>query len=180
MDAILQMIFSDAFLWMKSFVFWLKFHWSLFLRVQLTNNPALFKIMAWCRIGDKPLSEPMLAQFTDHIYVALGGDELTIVQKSCNVVSSSFAQTYLWTAWCDWYALIQFGCFSKWFILCLIFLFCCDKHMYICIWSSWQICLALSGPNKMAAILQTTFWNTFSWMKIVDSNSIGICSKGTN
>ena len=36
--AILQTIFSDAFLWMKSFVFWLKFHWSLFLNVQLTIN----------------------------------------------------------------------------------------------------------------------------------------------
>ena len=28
-----QTIFSDEFSWMKSFVFWLKFHWSLFLRV---------------------------------------------------------------------------------------------------------------------------------------------------
>ena len=36
MAAILQTIFWDAFSWMKSFVFWLKFHWSLFLRVQLT------------------------------------------------------------------------------------------------------------------------------------------------
>ena len=31
-----QTIFSDAFSWMKKFVFWLKFHWRLFLRVQLT------------------------------------------------------------------------------------------------------------------------------------------------
>ena len=31
-----QMIFSEAFSWMKNFVFWLKFHWSLFLMVQLT------------------------------------------------------------------------------------------------------------------------------------------------
>ena len=36
MAAISQTIISDAFLWMKSFVFWLKFHWSLFPRVQLT------------------------------------------------------------------------------------------------------------------------------------------------
>ena len=36
MTAISQTIFSDAFLWMKSFVFWLKFHWGLFLGVQLT------------------------------------------------------------------------------------------------------------------------------------------------
>ena len=35
MAAISQMIYSDAFSWMKSFVFWLKFHWSLLLRVQL-------------------------------------------------------------------------------------------------------------------------------------------------
>ena len=36
MAAISQMIFSDAFSWMKNFVFWLKFYWCLFLRVQLT------------------------------------------------------------------------------------------------------------------------------------------------
>ena len=36
MAAIQQTIFSDAFSWMKSSVFWLKFHSSLFLRVQLT------------------------------------------------------------------------------------------------------------------------------------------------
>ena len=29
------------------------------------NIPALVQIMAWRRIGDKPLSEPMLTQFTD-------------------------------------------------------------------------------------------------------------------
>ena len=31
----------------------------------IKNNPAIVYIMAWRRIGDKPLSEPMLAQFTD-------------------------------------------------------------------------------------------------------------------
>ena len=36
MAAILQTIYSDTFSWMKSFVFWLKFLWSLFLRAQLT------------------------------------------------------------------------------------------------------------------------------------------------
>ena len=29
------------------------------------NNPALVQMMAWRRPGDKPLSEPMLTQFTD-------------------------------------------------------------------------------------------------------------------
>ena len=31
MAAISQNVFSNAFLYMKSFVFWLQFHWSLFL-----------------------------------------------------------------------------------------------------------------------------------------------------
>ena len=31
----------------------------------IDNNPALVHIMAWCRIGDKPLFEPMLTRFTD-------------------------------------------------------------------------------------------------------------------
>ena len=32
---------------------------------EIDNNTALVQIMAWRRIGDKPLSEPMLTQFTD-------------------------------------------------------------------------------------------------------------------
>ena len=38
MATISQMIFSDTFPWMKSFVFWFKFYLNLFLRVQLTST----------------------------------------------------------------------------------------------------------------------------------------------
>ena len=31
----------------------------------IDNKPALVQVMAWCWTGDKPLSEPMLTQFTD-------------------------------------------------------------------------------------------------------------------
>ena len=34
-------------------------------RSPVDNKPALVQVMAWCRIGDKPLSEPMFTQFTD-------------------------------------------------------------------------------------------------------------------
>ena len=37
MIVISQTIFSDIFSWMKRFVFWLKLHLSLYLRVQLTS-----------------------------------------------------------------------------------------------------------------------------------------------
>ena len=32
---------------------------------QINNIPALVQIMVWRQIGDKPLSEPMMAQFND-------------------------------------------------------------------------------------------------------------------
>ena len=43
MAAISQTTFSDAFLWMKIVVFWLKCHWSLFLRVKLTTFQHWFR-----------------------------------------------------------------------------------------------------------------------------------------
>ena len=59
--------------------FWLKFHWILFLRVQLTITQHLF--------GAKPLSEPMLTPLTE-IYVALVGDKLIITWIKTLVPSS--------------------------------------------------------------------------------------------
>ena len=35
----------------------------------INNIPALVQIMAWCRPGDKPLSEPMMVSLTAHICV---------------------------------------------------------------------------------------------------------------
>ena len=43
MDAISQTPFSNAFSWMKMFEFRLKFHWSLFPRVQLTISQHWFR-----------------------------------------------------------------------------------------------------------------------------------------
>ena len=58
-----QTIFSNDFSWMKSFVFWFKFHWSVFLGVQLKISQHWLK--HWCQTGNKPLFKPMLTQFTD-------------------------------------------------------------------------------------------------------------------
>ena len=43
MAAILQTTFSNAFSWMKIYKFRLRFHWSLFPRVQLTIYPHWFR-----------------------------------------------------------------------------------------------------------------------------------------
>ena len=34
-------------------------------RGPIDNKPALVQVMVWRRTGDKPLPEPMMAQFTD-------------------------------------------------------------------------------------------------------------------
>ena len=61
MAAVFQTTFSNAFSWMKIYIP-LKF----VPKGSMTNIPALVQIMAWCRAGDKPLSEPMLVVcFTD-------------------------------------------------------------------------------------------------------------------
>ena len=44
-------------------------------KVRINNMPALVQIMAWCRPGDKPLSEPMMVSLLTH-NASLGLNEL--------------------------------------------------------------------------------------------------------
>ena len=60
-----QSIFSGAFSWMESVVFWLKLHWSLFLMVKLTINQHWPQVIIWTN------ADPIHWR----IYAALGGDE---------------------------------------------------------------------------------------------------------
>ena len=48
----------------------------------IDNKWALVQVMAWRWTGDKPLSEPMLTQFTDAYmrHYSVGGDELNVKQ----------------------------------------------------------------------------------------------------
>ena len=76
MAAISQMVFSNAFLLMKNCVFWLKFRWRLFLRVQMTTiqhsglgnglAPNRRQAIIWTNVD--PIHRS--------IYAARGGDEL--------------------------------------------------------------------------------------------------------
>ena len=61
-DAIFRSIFVNE----KFLYFFIKISPNLFPEGPMDNNTALVWIMAWRRIGDKPLSEPtMLTRFTD-------------------------------------------------------------------------------------------------------------------
>ena len=60
MAAIFQTTFSSAFPWIS-----LKF----VPKVRINNISPLVQIMAWCRSGDKPLSEPVMVSLLTHICV---------------------------------------------------------------------------------------------------------------
>ena len=64
-----QTTFSNVFSSIKMLEFRLKFLWSLFLKVPIKTMPALMQIMAWCRPGEKPLSEPLRVRLPPHICV---------------------------------------------------------------------------------------------------------------
>ena len=75
MDAISQTIFSSAFSGMEMFEFRLKFHWSLFLRVQLTIFQHWFR--KW--LGAVQTTSHYLNQWWldyQRIYASLGLNEL--------------------------------------------------------------------------------------------------------
>ena len=68
MDIISHTTSSSAFSWMKIFYFVLKFHWILFLSIQLT----IYSIGSENGLApsrDKPLSEPIMVHLPTHIYV---------------------------------------------------------------------------------------------------------------
>ena len=48
---------------------WIKISLKFVPKVRINNIPALVPIMAWRRIGDKPLSEPMMVNLLTHICV---------------------------------------------------------------------------------------------------------------
>ena len=78
MNAISQTTFSSAFSWMKMFEFRLKFHWNMFLRVQLT----IFQHWLRLWLGAGQATSHYLNQWWSvyrRIYASLGLNEL--IQK---------------------------------------------------------------------------------------------------
>ena len=69
MDAISQTIFSSVFFLNENV--WIPKTISLKFvpKGPINNIPSLVQIMAWCRPGDKPLSEPMMVSSLTHICV---------------------------------------------------------------------------------------------------------------
>ena len=73
-DDIFKCIFLNENLWVSVNVS-LKF----VPKGQINNIPALVLIMAWRRIGDKPLYEPMMISLLMHIFASFGLNNLTLI-----------------------------------------------------------------------------------------------------
>ena len=61
-------IFKRIFLFENVWI-WIKISLKFIPKVRINNIPSLVQIMAWCRIGDKPWSEPMMVNLMTHICV---------------------------------------------------------------------------------------------------------------
>ena len=59
-DGIFKCFFVNGKVWIA-----IKISLILFPKGSINNKRTLTQIMTWCRTGDKPLSEPMVALFTD-------------------------------------------------------------------------------------------------------------------
>ena len=70
-DDIFNYIFLNENIWIS-----IKISLKFVPKGLFDNIPALVEIMAWCRSGDKPLSEPMMVSLPTHIYVSFGLNEL--------------------------------------------------------------------------------------------------------
>ena len=65
MDVILQVTFSISFLFYVNLLNLTQIWLNFIPKGPINNNPALVQIMAWHQSDDKPLSEQMMAWFTD-------------------------------------------------------------------------------------------------------------------
>ena len=75
-DDIFKWIFFNVNVWIS-----IKISLKFVPKGPINNIPALVQIMAWCRPGDKPLSEAMMVSLLTHIYASLGLNELSWILR---------------------------------------------------------------------------------------------------
>ena len=74
MPAISQTTFLLHFLELQFYIV-IRISHKFVPKCQIDNKGAFVQVIAWCRIGDKPMSEPKLIQFTDDYMRHQGADE---------------------------------------------------------------------------------------------------------
>ena len=144
MAAISQTTFSSAFSWMKSFVFWLKFHLCLLLGIQLTISQHWF----WWWFGTKQLTSHYLNQCWPnpwmHICVTRG--------RWGNVTKTFLTKTFTFSNFAGMINHVHnsphctYNQFGKWplqrsFRLVTFLNISHNKTIYIISYKIWGVCL---------------------------------------
>ena len=88
-DDIFKRIFLNENIWIP-----IKISLKFFPKGSINYIPALVQIMAWCRPGDKPLSEPMMVNLPTHICVTRPQWVKDIENRKC--------QDYVYIKWEYW------------------------------------------------------------------------------
>ena len=79
----------------------IKISLKFIIKGPINNIPALVQIMAWCRSGDKPLSEPMMVRLPTHICVARPQWVKEWVEHPCKVEEIEFKRQHCPKDWYD-------------------------------------------------------------------------------
>ena len=142
MAAIFQTTLSNAFSWMKILEFRLQFHWSLFLRFQLTIIQHWFRL--W--LGAVQATSHYLNQwwlFYWRIYASLGLNELKEIFAYLEFIKRPIS--------CLWYVIVKLWS-PKEFHLFFSWLVCITLQM------SWSRCCCLS--RTVYKIVCVSSWAT--------------------
>ena len=158
MDAISQMTFSNAFPWIKIHEFRVRFHWILFLRIELTILQHWFR--KW--LGAGQATSHYLNQwwlFYWRIYASLGLNEL----KNFN----SIARPY------DEHAFSPFNITAGWLPYLAINMFLVNfdalAHTYITpgIYKCTKFCWLTLSKHLLINILSCVFEGQSWWVRVV-------------
>ena len=83
-DNILQTIFLNVFFFNENVWISIKISLKFVVKGPINNIPTLVQIMAWCRSGDEPLSEPMMVRLPTHICVTRH-----VIQDDLNILCTT-------------------------------------------------------------------------------------------
>ena len=114
MAAIFQTIFSNEFSWMKMYEFRLRFHWSLFIRVQLTTFQHWFRSWLGADQASHYLNQWWLVYW--RIYVSPSLNELTLSVRGPSYLGLTRSISWLLMPW----LLTSPGHQQSWYWLCRI------------------------------------------------------------
>ena len=124
-DTILQTTSSNIFSLNENIWISIKISMKFIPRGSINNFPALVQIMAWCRPGDKPLSEPMIVRSLTHMCVT----RLQWVKDITNseAISSRFSfltKNYHNSLWWNIAMIVHLCIHMNWYLCFATYCFC--------------------------------------------------------